>query len=240
MGDDAEEPEEPCDDGESEACGSDVGACRKGTRNCEGGVFGACEGGVEAVAETCNDIDDDCDGATDEDFHVGEACDGPDSDRCNDDRMTCGGCSAGENTLETCDGADNDCDGVVDSDCETGDCQPTLYVTGSTPSSPGCVDFPVEESTSGMIEYPCGGGPVTATLGSVAFSGSVQDGYVSLLGTQIIGPEASPDGCVWEMTHTITGTVSSGALSYAYTETFIQGFNCWYPCTESGTIQVKW
>jgi hypothetical protein len=238
--DDAGEPEEPCEEGESEACGSDVGACRKGTRVCEDGVFGACEGGVEAEKEVCNGVDDDCDGTTDEDFHLGEACDGPDSDRCTDDRMTCNGCSARENTLETCDGVDNDCDGVIDSDCETGDCQPKLFVTGSTPSEPGCVDFPVERGTGGIIEYPCGGGFVTATLGSVEFSGSVQDGHVSLSGTQIISADVSPDGCVWETTHTIEGALSSGSLAYAYAENFVEGVGCWFPCTESGTIQITW
>ena len=232
--------EEPCEDGEVKVCGSDVGACREGTKVCEGEAFGDCEGGVQPEPEACNGIDDDCDGKTDEDFHVGEACDGPDTDKCADDHMTCDGCSTGENTLEVCNGADDDCDGVIDSDCELGDCQPTLNVTNSTPSSPGCVDFPVERGTSGTIEYPCGGGPVTATLGSVTFSGFVQNDYVSLSGEEIIGVDRSPDGCVWRMTHTIEGTVSSGSLAYSYAEIFIEGSGCWSPCTESGSIRINW
>jgi hypothetical protein len=154
--------------------------------------------------------------------------------------MTCDGCTRGEDTRETCNGVDDDCDGVIDSDCELGDCQPKLYVTGSTPSSPDCVDFPVERGTSGGIEYPCGGGQVTATLGSIGFTGAVQDDYVSLSGQQIIGADRSPDGCVWRTTHSIAGTLSSGSLTYGYEEIFIEGSNCWSPCTESGEIRVDW
>ena len=48
-------------------------------------------------------------------------------------------------------------------DCEVGDCKPTLIVTGSTPSSPNCIDEPVTMGSEGTIEFPCQGGPVTVT-----------------------------------------------------------------------------
>ena len=56
-----------CVAGQSRPCGPEpVGACRKGTQRCVAGLFGpACEGQVTAAAETCNGVDDDCDGTVD-------------------------------------------------------------------------------------------------------------------------------------------------------------------------------
>jgi hypothetical protein len=233
--------DEPCEPGEPAACGSNVGACRPGTKVClDDETFGPCLGAIEPVREACNGVDDDCDGTVDDGFDLGEACDGPDSDRCADDVMTCEGCTAGPNDLEMCNGRDDDCDDIVDADCEVGNCRPTLIVTGSTPSSPACVDFPVEQSSRGVIEYPCGGGFVTAQLGSVGFSGTVTGGNVRLTGVRIIRASESPDGCVWETDHTIEGNVSSGRLSYSYFEFVLSGTDCWNPCTETGTIEVQW
>ncbi len=231
--------EAPCADGETRACGSDVGACRQGLETCNDETFGPCEGALGPFEETCNGIDDDCDGAIDQPFGVGTACDGADNDQCADDVMSCAGCSRGDDTLETCNGIDDNCNGIVDADCEVGNCQPTLEVTGSTPSSPSCIDFPVQAESTGVIEYPCGGGPVTATLGGIAFTGSVSGGVVSLDGVaQVIGP----DDCLWETTHHIGGTISSGTLSYTYHEHVIptDAILCWKPCTETGVVEVSW
>ncbi|MGC4094605.1 MAG: MopE-related protein [Polyangiaceae bacterium] len=232
----------PCAPGASKACGSDVGACKKGTRSCNAdGLLGECQGGIHPVAEACNGVDDDCDGTVDNGFGLGEACDGPDTDLCPDDVMTCNGCSTGPNTVETCNGIDDDCNGIIDSDCSVGGCKPTLLVTGSVASQPGCFDFPVQANTTGRIEYPCEGGAVSATLGGVSFTGSVKGGQVSLTGTQVFGPGQTQDGCTWQMTHTIQGNVSSGSLAYFYSEALVGGGGaCWSPCTESGTVKVQW
>lgn len=56
-----------CEEGATMPCGeSDVGACELGSRRCVGGAWGACDGAIDPVEETCNDADDDCDGSTDE------------------------------------------------------------------------------------------------------------------------------------------------------------------------------
>jgi hypothetical protein len=60
----------------TEVCGRAVGECRPGQRRCaHDGTWGACEGEVGPRAEVCNDLDDDCDGRTDEDFTPGALCD---------------------------------------------------------------------------------------------------------------------------------------------------------------------
>ncbi len=63
-------PDEGCDCivGATQSCGDwgELGACEPGLQSCVAGVWGECTGGVRPVAETCNDIDDDCDGVTDQ------------------------------------------------------------------------------------------------------------------------------------------------------------------------------
>ncbi|NUP06697.1 MAG: hypothetical protein HOW73_11645 [Polyangiaceae bacterium] len=230
----------PCTEGETEVCGTDVGECSPGVRTCHNGVFGFCVGAVEPLDEQCNALDDDCDGAIDEDFGIGQACDGPDSDACLDDVMTCAGCTFGDDLVEVCNGVDDNCNGEVDSDCEVGDCEPTLLVTGSTPSNPNCKDFPVEAGSTGSIEYPCDGGPVTATLGTVQFTGDVQNGFLSLEGiVDLVGP----DGCNWRTIHHINGFIPNGALSYSYSEVLLDQpppIFCWSPCTETGDVDIQW
>jgi hypothetical protein len=107
-----------------------VGRCRDGVRMCVGGTFsGPCTGEVLPVTEVCNGVDDDCDGATDEDAGGGpitQACyTGPPATRgvgtCRDGTRTCAfgalGPCVGEvvPTVDRCgDGLDTDCDGLGD------------------------------------------------------------------------------------------------------------------------------
>src|SRR5258706_7985857 len=49
-----------------------VGICRGGTQLCAVGVFGTCAGQVLPGTETCNNMDDDCNGAIDN--GVTQAC----------------------------------------------------------------------------------------------------------------------------------------------------------------------
>jgi streptogramin lyase len=92
-----------CDDRTRQACYSGppttlgVGRCRGGFADCgEDGAWLACVGELLPQAETCDGVDNDCDGAVDEGL-----------------RNRCGVCGD-EEPLEVCDGVDNDCDGAVD------------------------------------------------------------------------------------------------------------------------------
>jgi len=108
-----------------------VGICRSGLQTCAAdGTWGACSGATPPLlTESCNMLDDDCDGATDEDFFVGVACrgvgacgigryecNGPNANRCSTDIG--GSAYPIPPPLETCDFVDNDCDGTVDLDAD--------------------------------------------------------------------------------------------------------------------------
>jgi hypothetical protein len=108
-------PPVECQPGETRACGDCPGA----TQACVDGVFGACD----VPAETCNGLDDDCDGMADEAFEgLGDPCDAGGGACLRVGTVVCA--PDGSSVLcdatpaapepETCDGIDNNCDGVVD------------------------------------------------------------------------------------------------------------------------------
>jgi hypothetical protein len=124
----------PCNAGDSQACGTDVGNCIRGRQSCENGQWGVCQGGrPPAAVEDCEDeLDNDCNGAVND----GCACAPDDTRACG---SALGGCTPGvqscvENagdwqwgscqggtppTEELCgDELDNDCDGSIDNGCE--------------------------------------------------------------------------------------------------------------------------
>ena len=113
-------------------CSVGVGACEApGARACTPeGEATVCEGEPGApVPESCNDVDDDCDGRTDEDFPTGELCReglgicaAVGVTRCDPrgDRVECNA-AAREPEEEVCNGADDDCDGEIDDGFGTGE-----------------------------------------------------------------------------------------------------------------------
>ena len=106
-------------DGISEACypaatvGCDLttfkclGICKIGVRTCLASTWGKCTGHQVPAAETCNGLDDDCDGVVDN--GVSKSC--TDFATCKA-YATCATCPA--KPVEICDGKDNDCDGTTD------------------------------------------------------------------------------------------------------------------------------
>ncbi len=139
-----------CSDGEESTCFSGdpsilniAGvACKAGKMNCIGGeLWGDCIGEIVPQMETCNGIDDDCDGIIDNNAVDGNAC-----GFCNDDvpLEICGdgidndcdtfideNCpDVCESSTEICDGIDNDCDGLIDEGVlnACGTCGESCYV----------------------------------------------------------------------------------------------------------------
>ncbi|MBL8786370.1 MAG: hypothetical protein JNJ59_15825 [Deltaproteobacteria bacterium] len=106
---------EPCDGNDSDKCKNGISICAEG-----GGV--TCLESGDAKVELCNDLDDDCDGATDNGFDVGTLCDGPDDpDLCPDGHKVCSADGLGTvcqddaaGPIELCNGVDDDCDTTVD------------------------------------------------------------------------------------------------------------------------------
>ncbi len=93
------------------------GSC-PGARSCEETGLGACLGAA-ARAEDCNNVDDDCDGITDEDFPA-STCVIPNpsgTGGCAGTSACVGGeikCVGADPKPDICDGFDNDCNGITD------------------------------------------------------------------------------------------------------------------------------
>ncbi len=151
------------DPGGGTTCGSSTGACTTGTEHCRMGTL-VCEGAVAPTTESCNGVDDNCDGRTDEGNPGGGALCGPSLGTCAQGRMTCMGgtltcVGATGPTTETCDGLDNDCDGMIDEGDPGGG--------GSCGSSTGACTAGTEHCRGGVVVCEGATGPVDETCNGV-------------------------------------------------------------------------
>ena len=103
--------------------GPDGDLCAEGVRTCNAGNL-LCSDNTGTTIDICNGLDDDCDASSadgSEDSLVGIACDGSDTDLCNEGSTECVAsnvlCSdQSDDTLEICNGQDDDCDLSTDED----------------------------------------------------------------------------------------------------------------------------
>jgi hypothetical protein len=97
------------------------GECQAGTRTCTNGAWQSCTGQVTPTVETCNNLDDDCDGDTDEPQDIpglNQPC-GTALGRCTPGILLCIDgqevCQGGDGPFPgECNGEDDDCDGAID------------------------------------------------------------------------------------------------------------------------------
>ena len=197
-----------------------VGACAQGITSCQSGIK-ICLAVIEPNenVETCNGIDDDCNGQIDDQVispvpgdvpEVGDACQtqcGSGIIECALGELRCNGPSQG--FPEYCDGQDNDCDSVVDEDspgvggpCLTG--EPGVCTQGATVCEQGvltCESLLPSENQSGVVEI-CDGVDDDC------------DGIIDedTVGTGITCTTARPGACARGTNQCINGALSCSSV----------------------------
>jgi len=167
-GNDSDEYNDPeCVDGAMRSCGSTIGICRAGTQTCMNGAFFPCDGGVRPGMESCNGLDDNCSGVTDEDIIETCTINGcPGARRCVVDSGVPGGaygtCFPVMATQEACNGVDDDCDGQADENivetCNINGCLGERF----------CLPVPMGQTRDGGVYTMCApSNPATETCNGI-------------------------------------------------------------------------
>ena len=171
------------------------------TTQCRGGMeVAACSGGSRPTGDadnTCNGVDDDCDGLVDEDFRGGTvtcgagACQSTGTITCRMGRKI-NSCQPGNGSGSdtSCNGVDDDCDGQIDEDfvssstnCGVGACQSTGSLTcaagvetnSCVPGVPAPIDSTcdgVDDDCDGFVDEDYSSSSTTCGVGVCTSTGA--------------------------------------------------------------------
>jgi putative metal-binding protein len=198
------------------ACSTgEPGACSAGVTACSNGQV-LCVRSAQPGVETCNGLDDDCDGVVDDgNPGGGAACSTGLAGACATGSTVCSGGQLACNATvqpggETCNGVDDDCNGVVDD------------------SIPGS-----GQACSTGLQGACAAGTMACAGGQITCAGSVQPGAETCDGADNNCDGVVDEGCGCINGHTQgcyggpAGTQSVGAC-HAGTQTCVSG--AWSAC----------
>jgi len=190
-----------------------AGVCAAGTQFCQTGAL-ACVRNVNPSAETCDGLDNDCNGAVD---GFATACGVGACARAGLCTAGSDSCTPGAPSAEICDNQDNDCNGVVDAfstACGVGGCARagvcTLGVNScvaGTPSAENCDN--IDNNCNGQTDEgnPGGGGACVTGQPGVCSPGALacQSGAIACV--RLVNPSAEVcDG----IDNDCTGVVDNG------------------------------
>jgi Stigma-specific protein, Stig1/Putative metal-binding motif len=150
-----------------------VSPCKDGTQSCVNGGFGSCQGMVAPQPEVCDQIDNDCDGKTDNVPGLGNTCTvDANAGECRLGMLACQSGSAMPACVtrmpgtvnETCNARDDDCDGKTDEDfnlsTDAANCGSCAHACGAGQAccAGTCADTTSDNAHCGSMCLACGSG----------------------------------------------------------------------------------
>jgi hypothetical protein len=245
--------------------GNDADQCQEGMVVCAAAGGGTtCSDVTGDSVETCNGMNDDCDGATDEGFNLGTMCDGGDSDACIEGQIVCaagGGTQCNDttsSTVETCNGVDDDCrNGIDDGFAVGGACAVGVgqclrsgnYVCNAGGTGVQCnvaQGTPSAETCGDGIDQDCNGSDATCPTNDTA-AGAINISAGGVFTVDLTAANNNQDfsgtGCGLTGGRDVYYTFTLPAAEVVYVDTFGSNFDTSVrifagSCTSLGANQV--